>query len=169
MSKWTPIREGLPGKSTTNPNRSRLVLTCKYLPTDDTPELKVKAQFLYKAYMREAYYDFAKGIWYNDVLGEYGDVINPSHWMELPADNAPEWISPGDRMPPPSATQDGYSENVLVVSVEKHERIPVTSASYSNSESGWAMLMQVKGQQGPVTADRPVTAWMHVPPPPDQY
>ena len=159
MSKWIPIRESLPGRSDINPYHSRTVLTCIYLKPNDTPENIMQAKGVYEQWMREAYYNFVTAKWSNDFLAQFGDVILATHWMELPDDNDPAWT------PPPAEA----NMSKLVVAISGNERIPITSASYDSISGQWLFMMDIKERGGLIQADRAVTSWMPLPPPPDQY
>jgi hypothetical protein len=168
MSNWTSISEGLPGRSATNPNHSRIVLTCLYNKPEGTPEQIENAKILYDSWMREAYYDFTKNQWVNDTFTPYGDVIQATHWRELPAKNDPAWVSPAERLPAVHPTKQNITEYVLVVTDDGSNRIPITSSFYVSSAGEWRFLLDIRGKDGVIAADREVTHWMLLPKAPDQ-
>jgi hypothetical protein len=154
-SKWISVKDKLPPRSASDPNRSDMVLKCYFY-------IGMKR---YDSWVMSAYYDFKRKCWENDFFQtRIKDDIFTSHWMPLPAFDSPEWIPVGKAIPIEQGNIEGISIFELVSVRDTEYKNSLIAARLDFEENKWfAQLDALAKMNEPDIGLVEILRWMPLP------
>jgi len=104
VHKWTSIKDRLPDRLPTNPDRSINVLICEGIEDGSKLDDGSSVSEYGGNSLVSAYYDFKKGLWENDfykerIFSEKCPNLRVTHWLPLPPYSFAGWKSIKESLP----------------------------------------------------------------------
>jgi len=165
VDAWVSASLRLPERSPENPDHSIMVMTCRTLPEDGTPNGTKTSKAVYQGWFRAAYYDFKTRTWRNDSLAIIHDILDATHWRRLPSATDPAWMPVSSNMPAIAPEDNNRSAFALTALIENGGyTLPLTSSIFLYKQNNW--YFHIDTTQGFKLMMKEVTHWMPQPAPP---
>ena len=114
VHKWTSIKDRLPDRLPTNPDRSINVLICEGIEDGSKDDYGRSESDYGGNSLVSAYYNFKTGLWENDfykdrIFYEKAPNLRVTHWLPLPPYSYVGWKSVHEAMPEMLDSFEGIS------------------------------------------------------------